>query len=47
VLAKVIDGGAGLGVYDRQRRPRTQMIARSAHRIGVAAPGHLDGRGPA
>jgi FAD binding domain len=37
VLAKVIDSGDGLGAYDRQRRPRTQMIARRAHRIGVAA----------
>lgn len=37
VPAKVIDSGDGLGAYDRQRRPRTQMIARRAHRIGVAA----------
>ena len=37
VLAKVIDSGDGLGACDRQRRPRTQMIARRAHRIGVAA----------
>ena len=47
VLAKVIDSGDGLGAYDRQRRPRTQMIARRAHRIGVAAQwGISGGRGP-
>jgi 2-polyprenyl-6-methoxyphenol hydroxylase-like FAD-dependent oxidoreductase len=37
VLAKVIDSRDGLGACDRQRRPRTQMIARRAHQIGVAA----------
>jgi 2-polyprenyl-6-methoxyphenol hydroxylase-like FAD-dependent oxidoreductase len=37
VLAKVIDSGDGMGVYDRQRRLRTQMIARRAHQIGLAA----------
>lgn len=30
-------GGDGLGAYDRQRRPRTQMIARRSRQIGVAA----------
>ena len=28
---------AGLAAYDRQRRPRTQMIARRSRRIGAAA----------
>ena len=29
--------GAGLDAYDRQRRPRTQMITRRSRRIGAAA----------
>jgi 2-polyprenyl-6-methoxyphenol hydroxylase-like FAD-dependent oxidoreductase len=37
VLAKVLDRGEGLDTYDRQRRPRTQMIAQRAHRIGAVA----------
>lgn len=35
VLARVLATGAGLAAYDRERRPRTQMIARRAHRFGV------------
>jgi len=43
VLGQVMDGRAGadiragLGAYDRVRRPRTQMIALRSHRIGRAA----------
>ena len=37
VLAKSLDSPDGLAAYDRSRRRRTQMIARRAHRIGVAA----------
>ena len=37
VLAQTLDGGGGLDAYDRRRRPRTQMIALRAHRVGVAA----------
>jgi len=37
VLGEVMASGAGLGAYDRQRRPRTQMIARRSRRIGAAA----------
>jgi 2-polyprenyl-6-methoxyphenol hydroxylase-like FAD-dependent oxidoreductase len=37
VLGTVMSSGAGLGAYDRQRRPRTQMITRRSHQIGVAA----------
>jgi 2-polyprenyl-6-methoxyphenol hydroxylase-like FAD-dependent oxidoreductase len=37
VLGHVMASGDGLGAYDRQRRPRTQMIARRSRRIGVAA----------
>jgi 2-polyprenyl-6-methoxyphenol hydroxylase-like FAD-dependent oxidoreductase len=37
VLAKTLDGRGGLSAYDRQRRPRTQMITSRAHRIGVVA----------
>jgi 2-polyprenyl-6-methoxyphenol hydroxylase-like FAD-dependent oxidoreductase len=37
VLGNVIAGGHGLAAYDRQRRQRTQMIARRSRRIGVAA----------
>ena len=33
----VIATGAGLAAYDRQRRPRTQMITRRSRRIGAAA----------
>ena len=29
--------GDGLAGYDRQRRPRTQMITRRSRRIGAAA----------
>lgn len=37
VLAKTLASGEGLDVYDRHRRPRTQMITQRAHRIGAAA----------
>src|SRR6516225_3028315 len=37
VLGNVMASGDGPGAYDRQRRPRTQMIARRSRRIGVAA----------
>jgi len=37
VLAAALADGEGLGGYDRRRRPRTQMIARRAHRVGAAA----------
>ena len=37
VLGTVMASGAGLGAYDRQRRPRTQMITRRSRRIGAAA----------
>jgi 2-polyprenyl-6-methoxyphenol hydroxylase-like FAD-dependent oxidoreductase len=37
VLGDVMASGAGLAAYDRQRRPRTQMIARRSRRIGAAA----------
>ncbi len=37
VLARVLDSGEGLDAYDRDRRPRTQMIALRAHRIGAVA----------
>lgn len=37
VLAKCLDGQAGLDAYDRLRRKRTQMITRRSHRIGVVA----------
>jgi 2-polyprenyl-6-methoxyphenol hydroxylase-like FAD-dependent oxidoreductase len=37
VLAETVDSGDGLDAYDRSRRPRTQMIARRAHQIGVTA----------
>jgi 2-polyprenyl-6-methoxyphenol hydroxylase-like FAD-dependent oxidoreductase len=37
VLGAVMASGEGLGAYDRQRRPRTQMVTRRAHRIGVVA----------
>jgi len=37
VLGNVMASGDGLAAYDRQRRPRTQMIARRSRQIGVAA----------
>jgi 2-polyprenyl-6-methoxyphenol hydroxylase-like FAD-dependent oxidoreductase len=37
VLGTVMATGAGLATYDRQRRPRTQMIARRSRRLGAAA----------
>jgi len=37
VLGNVMASGDELAAYDRQRRPRTQMIARRSRRIGVAA----------
>jgi 2-polyprenyl-6-methoxyphenol hydroxylase-like FAD-dependent oxidoreductase len=37
VLGNVMASGDGLTAYDRQRRPRTQMIARRSRQIGVAA----------
>jgi 2-polyprenyl-6-methoxyphenol hydroxylase-like FAD-dependent oxidoreductase len=37
VLGNVMASGDGLIAYDRQRRPRTQMIARRSRQIGVAA----------
>ena len=35
VLGTVMAAGAGLAAYDRQRRPRTQMIARRSRRLGA------------
>ena len=37
VLGDVMASGDGLAGYDRQRRPRTQMITRRSRRIGAAA----------
>jgi len=37
VLGTVMASQAGLSAYDRQRRPRTQMITRRSRRIGAAA----------
>jgi 2-polyprenyl-6-methoxyphenol hydroxylase-like FAD-dependent oxidoreductase len=37
VLGSVMASGAGLDAYDRQRRPRTQMIIRRSRRTGVIA----------
>jgi 2-polyprenyl-6-methoxyphenol hydroxylase-like FAD-dependent oxidoreductase len=37
VLGNVMARANGLDTYDRQRRPRTQMIARRSRRIGLAA----------
>jgi len=37
VLGTVMASGDGLTAYDRQRRPRTQMIVRRSRQIGVAA----------
>jgi 2-polyprenyl-6-methoxyphenol hydroxylase-like FAD-dependent oxidoreductase len=37
VLGNVLAGGDGLAAFDRQRRPRTQMITRRSRRIGAAA----------
>ena len=37
VLGNVVAGADGLGAYDRQRRPRTQLIARRSRQIGAAA----------
>jgi len=37
VLCNVMASGDGLIAYDRQRRPRTQMIARRSRRVGAAA----------
>jgi 2-polyprenyl-6-methoxyphenol hydroxylase-like FAD-dependent oxidoreductase len=37
VLGDVMTTGAGLAAYDRQRRPRTQMITRRSRRLGAAA----------
>jgi 2-polyprenyl-6-methoxyphenol hydroxylase-like FAD-dependent oxidoreductase len=37
VLGEVMASGAGLAGYDRQRRPRTQMITRRSRRIGAVA----------
>ena len=37
VLGNVMASGDGLIAYDRQRRPRTQMIARRSHQVGVPA----------
>jgi 2-polyprenyl-6-methoxyphenol hydroxylase-like FAD-dependent oxidoreductase len=37
VLGNVMASGEGLAAYDRQRRPRTQMIARRSRQIGAAA----------
>jgi len=37
VLGDVMASGAGLAGYDRQRRPRTQMITRRSRRLGAAA----------
>ena len=37
VLSQVMASGDGLAAYDRQRRPRTQMITRRSRQIGAAA----------
>ena len=37
VLARILASGQGLDAYDRERRPRTQMVAHRAHQIGAAA----------
>jgi 2-polyprenyl-6-methoxyphenol hydroxylase-like FAD-dependent oxidoreductase len=37
VLGNVMASGDGLAAYDRQRRPRTQMIARRSREIGTVA----------
>ena len=37
VLARILGSGQGLDAYDRERRPRTQMVAHRAHRVGAAA----------
>ena len=37
VLAAALDGGGGLPAYDRQRRPRTRMVAARARRLGTVA----------
>jgi 2-polyprenyl-6-methoxyphenol hydroxylase-like FAD-dependent oxidoreductase len=37
VLGTVMASGDGPGGYDRQRRPRTQMITRRSRRIGATA----------
>ncbi|WP_280477191.1 FAD-dependent monooxygenase [Nocardia asiatica] len=37
VLGRVAAAGAGLGDYDRERRPRTRMIASRSRRIGAVA----------
>ncbi|MFD9482985.1 hypothetical protein ACFWBX_03065 [Streptomyces sp. NPDC059991] len=34
------DVESALSAYDRHRRPRTQLIARRSHRIGIAAQWH-------
>jgi 2-polyprenyl-6-methoxyphenol hydroxylase-like FAD-dependent oxidoreductase len=36
VLGNVVASAEGLGAYDRQRRPRTQMIASRSRQIGAA-----------
>jgi 2-polyprenyl-6-methoxyphenol hydroxylase-like FAD-dependent oxidoreductase len=37
VLGNVMASGDGLAAYDRQRRPRTQMIVRRSRQVGAAA----------
>ncbi len=37
VLARQLSDGAGLAGYDRERRPRTRMVATRARRIGAVA----------
>jgi 2-polyprenyl-6-methoxyphenol hydroxylase-like FAD-dependent oxidoreductase len=37
VLASTLDSCEGLSSYDRHRRPRTQMITKRAHRVGIVA----------
>ena len=37
VLGDAMASGAGLAAYDRQRRPRAQMITRRSRRLGAAA----------
>ena len=47
VLGNVMASGDGLAAYDRQRRPRTQMIARRSRQVGARRPVGVPGRGEA
>jgi 2-polyprenyl-6-methoxyphenol hydroxylase-like FAD-dependent oxidoreductase len=37
VLARTLASGQGPDAYDRERRPRSQMVAHRTHQIGAAA----------